>query len=126
MYILGIACYYHDSAVALIKDGQLVAAAMEERFSRKKHDNSFPKKAVEFCLKQAGIKGQDLDYAVFYEKPLVKFERILLTTLETFPKSASVWRDAMVNWLKEKLWIKTEIQSQVGVKYDRRIRCDHI
>ena len=125
MYILGIACYYHDSAVALIKDGHLVAAAMEERFSRKKHDNSFPKKAIEFCLKQAGIKGQDLDYAVFYEKPLVKFERILLTTLETFPKSASVWRDAMVNWLKEKLWIKTEIQSQVGVKYDRILFCDH-
>lgn len=125
MYILGIACYYHDAAVALIKDGQLVAAAMEERFSRKKHDNSFPKKAIEFCLQQAGIKGQDLDYAVFYEKPLVKFERILLTTLETFPKSASVWRDAMVNWLKEKLWIKTEIQNQVGVKYDRILFCDH-
>ncbi len=125
MYILGIACYYHDSAVALIKDGQLVSAAMEERFSRKKNDNSFPKKAIEFCLKQAGIKGQDLDYAVFYEKPLIKFERILLTTLETFPKSASVWRDAMVNWLKEKLWIKTEIQNQVGVKYDRILFCDH-
>lgn len=125
MYILGIACFYHDAAVALIKDGQLVAAAMEERFSRKKHDNSFPKKAIEFCLSQAGIKGQDLDYAVFYEKPLVKFERILLTTLETFPKSASVWRDAMVNWLKEKLWIKTEIQNQVGVKYDRILFCDH-
>jgi carbamoyltransferase len=125
MYILGIACFYHDAAVALIKDGQLVAAAMEERFSRKKHDNSFPKKAIEFCLSQAGINGQDLDYAVFYEKPLVKFERILLTTLETFPKSASVWRDAMVNWLKEKLWIKTEIQNQVGVKYDRILFCDH-
>ncbi|MBI1277064.1 MAG: hypothetical protein GC179_02940 [Anaerolineaceae bacterium] len=125
MYILGIACYYHDSAVALIKDGQLIAAAMEERFSRKKNDNSFPKKAIEFCLAQGGIKGQDLDYAVFYEKPLVKFERILLTTLETFPKSASVWRDAMVNWLKEKLWIKTEIQNQVGIKYDRVLFCDH-
>lgn len=125
MYILGIACFYHDAAVALIKDGQLIAAAMEERFSRKKHDNSFPKKAIDFCLSQAGIKGQDLDYAVFYEKPLVKFERILLTTLETFPKSASVWRDAMVNWLKEKLWIKTEIQNQVGVKYDRILFCDH-
>lgn len=125
MYILGISCYYHDSAVALIKDGQLIAAAMEERFTRKKNDNGFPTKAIEFCLKQAGIKGQDLDYAVFYEKPLVKFERILLTTLETFPKSASVWRDAMVNWLKDKLWIKTEIQTKVGVKYDRILFCDH-
>ena len=125
MYILGISCYYHDSAVALIKDGHLVAAAMEERFSRKKNDNGFPTKAIEFCLKQAGIKGEDLDYAVFYEKPLIKFERILLTTLETFPKSASVWRDAMVNWLKDKLWIKTEIQNQVGIKYDRILFCDH-
>ncbi len=125
MYILGIACYYHDSAVALLKDGKLVAAAMEERFSRKKNDNSFPEKAIEFCLKQAGIKGEELDYAVFYEKPLVKFERILLTTLGAFPKSASVWRDAMVNWLKDKLWIKTTIQSKVGVKYDRILFCDH-
>ena len=74
MYILGIACFYHDSAVALLKDGQLIAAAMEERFSRKKHDNNFPHKAIEFCLNQAGIKGEDLDYAVFYEKlPLVLY-----------------------------------------------------
>jgi carbamoyltransferase len=125
MYILGIACFYHDSAVALLKDGQLIAAAMEERFSRKKHDNNFPQKAIEFCLNQAGIKGQDLDYVVFYEKPLVKFERILLTTLSTFPKSVDVWRDAMVNWLKEKLWIKNIIQSEVGVRYDRVLFCDH-
>ncbi len=125
MYILGIACFYHDSAVALLKDGQLVAAAMEERFSRKKHDNSFPQKAIEFCLAQAGITGKDLDYAVFYEKPLVKFERILLTTLGSFPKSASVWRDAMVNWLKDKLWIKTTIQNEIGIKHDRILFCDH-
>lgn len=78
MYILGISCFYHDAAAALIKDGQIVAAAMEERFSRQKHDNNFPAKAIEFCLKQAGITGKDLDYAVFYEKPLQKFERILL------------------------------------------------
>ena len=73
MYILGISCFYHDSAVALLRDGELVAAAMEERFTRQKHDNSFPIHAIEFCLKEAGIQGQDLDYAVFYEKPLVKF-----------------------------------------------------
>ncbi len=125
MYILGISCFYHDSAVAIIKDGELIAAAMEERFTRKKNDNGFPKKAIEFCLKQAGIQGQDLEYAVFYEKPLVKFERILLTTLNTFPKSADVWRDAMVNWLKEKLWIKNIIQREVGVRYDRVLFCDH-
>jgi carbamoyltransferase len=125
MYILGIACFYHDSAAALIKDGALVAAAMEERFSRKKHDNSFPRKAIAYCLQHAGITGADLEYAVFYEKPLVKFERILLTTLRTFPSSADVWRDALVNWLKEKLWIKNIIQGEVGIKYDRVLFCDH-
>lgn len=125
MYILGISCFYHDSAVALLKDGQLVAASMEERFSRKKHDNNFPQKAIQFCLDHAGIKGEDLDYVVFYEKPLVKFERILLTTLNTFPQSVDVWRDAMLNWLKEKLWIKNIIQREVGVHYDRVLFCDH-
>jgi carbamoyltransferase len=125
MYILGISCFYHDSAVALIEDGKLVAAAMEERFSRKKHDNNFPAQAIAFCLKQAGITGADLDYAVFYEKPLVKFERILLTALNTFPQSAGVWREAMSSWLKEKLWIKNIIQKEVGVQYDRVLFCDH-
>lgn len=125
MYILGISCFYHDSAAALIHNGKLVAAAMEERFSRKKHDNGFPKQAVEFCLKQAGITGNDLEYAVFYEKPLVKFERILLTALSTFPQSGDVWRDAMLNWLKDKLWIKNIIQKEIGVRYDRVLFCDH-
>ncbi len=125
MYILGISCFYHDSAAALIQDGQLVAAAMEERFSRKKHDNGFPEQAVEFCLKQAGIQGEDLDYVVFYEKPLVKFERILLTTLNTFPRSSGVWREAILTWLKEKLWIKNIIQNKVGIDYDQILFCDH-
>ncbi|MBZ0306325.1 MAG: carbamoyltransferase [Anaerolineae bacterium] len=125
MYILGISCFYHDSAAALLHNGELVAAAMEERFSRKKHDNGFPKQAIEFCLKQAGITGNDLEYAVFYEKPLVKFERILLTALSTFPQSGDVWRDAMLNWLKDKLWIKNIIQKEVGVRYDRVLFCDH-
>ena len=95
MYILGISCYYHDSAAAIIKDGVLIAASEEERFSRKKHDFGFPQQAIEFCLQQAGITGQDLDYVVFYEKPLLKFERILMSTLQTFPQSypcfASRW-----------------------------------
>ncbi len=125
MYILGISCFYHDSAAALLRDGELVAAAMEERFTRKKHDNSFPKHAVEFCLRQAGITGADLEYAVFYEKPLVKFERILLTTLGTFPRSSGQWRDAMINWMNEKLWVKNIIQKEVGVRYDRVLFCDH-
>jgi len=125
MYILGIACFYHDAAAALIKDGELVAAAMEERFTRKKHDNSFPTHAIEFCLRQAGITGADLEYVVFYEKPLVKFERILLSTLNTFPRSLNVWRDALTTWLKEKLWIKNIIQREVGVRYDRVMFADH-
>ncbi len=125
MYILGISCFYHDSAAALIHNGDIVAAAMEERFTRKKHDNGFPTKAVEFCLKQAGITGPDLDYVVFYEKPLVKLERILLTTLNTFPHSSDVWREAMLSWLKEKLWIKNIIQKEVGMPYDRLLFCDH-
>ena len=125
MYILGISCYYHDSAAALIKDGELIAASMEERFSRKKHDNDFPTQAVRFCLEQAGITSNDLDYVVFYEKPLVKFERILLTTLNTFPKSWDVWRESMLAWLKEKLWVKSAIQREVGVRYDRVLFCDH-
>ncbi len=125
MYILGISCFYHDSAAALLRDGELVAAAMEERFSRKKHDNSFPIQAIQFCLKQAGIHSQDLDYVVFYEKPLVKFERILLTTLNTFPRSSDVWLEAMLNWLKEKLWVKSIIQRDLDVPLDRILFCDH-
>jgi len=125
MYILGISCFYHDSAAALIRDGVLVAAAMEERFTRKKHDNGFPRLAVQFCLNQAGIDGEDLDYVVFYEKPLLKFERILLTTLNTFPQSAGVWRESMLAWLKEKLWVKNIIQKETGARYDRVLFCDH-
>lgn len=87
MHILGISCYYHDAAAALLSDGVLVAAAEEERFSRKKHDHGFPRHAIDFCLRQGGIRAEDLDYVVFYEKPLRKFERILVTTLATWPKS---------------------------------------
>lgn len=125
MYILGISAFYHDSAAALIKDGELVAAAMEERFSRKKHDNSFPQRAVDYCLEQAGITGDDLDYVVFYEKPLQKFERILQSALQTFPYSWTVWKEAIVSWMTDKLWIKGEIQRGCGIAYDKVIFCDH-
>lgn len=125
MYILGIGCYYHDASAALLKDGELVAASMEERFSRKKHDNSFPKQAIEFCLKQAGIRAEDLDHVVFYEKPLVKFERILLNAVHMFPKSLDVWNDAMLTWLKEKLWIKSKIMVDLGIRAEKILFCDH-
>ncbi|MDX2075450.1 MAG: carbamoyltransferase [bacterium] len=125
MYILGISCFYHDSAAALIQDGRLVAASMEERFTRKKNDSSFPAKAIDFCLKQAGITSKDLEYVVFYEKPLVKFERILQTTFNTFPKSSGLWFEAINVWLKEKLWVKSVIQKNVGIKPNQILFCDH-
>lgn len=125
MYILGISGFYHDSAAAIIKDGKLIAAAMEERFSRKKHDNGFPEQAVDFCLEMAGIKGEDLDYVVFYEKPLMKFERILLTNVNRFPSSSQFWRRAILSWLKEKLWVKNIIQNKIGVDYKKILFCDH-
>ena len=84
--ILGISAFYHDSASALVVDGKIVAAAQEERFTRKKHDQNFPKNAVEFCLKQAGLQPEDLDYVGFYDKPLRKFERLLETYLAFVPK----------------------------------------
>ncbi|MCJ7532553.1 MAG: hypothetical protein MUO64_16180, partial [Anaerolineales bacterium] len=107
MYILGLSFFYHDSAAALLQDGLLIAAAEEERFSRTKHDHGFPHLAIEFCLRHAGITANDLDYVVFYEKPLVKFERILMSTLGTFPKSWRAFGEAMVTWFDEKLWIKS-------------------
>lgn len=125
MYILGISALYHDSAAALIRDGDLVAAAMEERFSRRKHDNRMPIQAIAFCLRQAGITVNDLDYVVFYEKPLHKFERILQTTLNTFPKSAGVWREAIFAWMGEKLWAKNIIVNRLGIDPNKLLFCDH-
>lgn len=125
MYILGISCYYHDAAAALLKDGMLVAAADEERFSRKKHDFGFPKHAIDFCLQQAGITGQDLDYVVFYEKPLKKFERILQTTLQTFPKSWGVFRESMIAWFNEKLWVKGQILVHLNIPDEKLLFVEH-
>jgi carbamoyltransferase len=125
MYILGISCYYHDAAAVLLKDGELIAAAEEERFTRVKHDFSFPTCAIEFCLEQAGIKGEDLDYAVFYEKPLLKFERIMLSTLQTFPQSYGVFRESMITWFNEKLWIKSQILTKLNLPEEKLLFVDH-
>jgi carbamoyltransferase len=92
MDLLGISCYFHGAAAALLRDGQLFAAAEEERFSRKKHDYGFPQHAIDFCLKTGGIPGAALDYVVFFEKPFVKFERLLLSCLQTFPRSRRLCR----------------------------------
>ncbi len=125
MYILGISCYYHDAAAALLEDGILIAAAEEERFTRKKHDSNFPHQAIEFCLAQAGIRREDLDYAVFYEKPLLKFERILMTGLATFPQGAGVFRESMLSWLNEKLWIKTQILDELRLPEQKLLFVEH-
>jgi len=125
VHVLGISCFYHDAACALVKDGLLVAAAEEERFSRNKHDFGFPAKAIRFCLDQAEITSSDLDYAVFYEKPLVKFDRILMSTLATFPSSWRVFRESMITWFKEKLWIKRLIQSHLQLSPERILFVDH-
>lgn len=125
MYILGISCFYHDAAAALIKDGKLIAAAEEERFSRVKHDFGFPEKAINFCLDHADISGKDLDYAVFYEKPFHKFERILMTTLQNFPKSWKVFREAMITWLGDKLWVKSLIKDKLDIEEKKILFGEH-
>ena len=125
MFILGVSCYYHDSAAVLLKDGQLIAAAEEERFSRVKHDNGYPKHAIEFCLKQAGITAKDLDYVVFYEKPLVKFERILMTTLGGFPGTYPVFRESMVAWFNEKLWAKSRLRADLDIDPKKILFVEH-
>src|ERR1051326_9041626 len=125
MYVLGISCFYHDAAAALLRDGQLVAAVQEERFSRTKHDPKFPSHAIAFCLSQAGITAQDLDYVVFYEKPFVKFERLLLSIGATFPRSLKVFREAMPQWMGEKLWVRGIIREKLGVPLGRILFTDH-
>ncbi len=125
MYILGLSCYYHDAAAALLKDGMLIAAAEEERFTRKKHDFGFPHQAIEFCLQQAEITSHDLDYIVFYEKPLLKFERILMSTLGTFPQSWGVFRESMVTWFNEKLWIKSQIIDKLKIPTQKLLFVEH-
>jgi len=125
MYILGLSCFYHDSAAALLKDGKLVAASEEERFSRIKHDFDFPSQAVDFCLDQAGITTKDLDHVVFYEKPFHKFERILMTALQGYPKSWKTFRESMITWLGDKLWVKSIIKDKLGVDENKLLFGEH-
>ena len=114
MYILGISAFYHDSAAALIRDGEIIAAAQEERFTRKKHDYSFPKNAVDFCLRSAGITIRDIDYVAFYEKPFIKFERLLETYVAYAPAGVGSFLKAMPLWIKQKLWMKETIAKELG------------
>jgi carbamoyltransferase len=111
--ILGISCYYHDAAAALVVDGRIVAAAQEERFSRKKHDSRFPGQAINYCLEAGGVAARDLTYVVFYDKPLLKFERILETSLAYAPRGLRSFLMSMPLWLKEKLWIPSQIRAHL-------------
>ena len=112
--ILGLSAYYHDSAAALIRDGEIVAAAQEERFTRKKHDSAFPKNAIEYCLREAGCSIEELDSVVFYDKPLVKFERLLETYLAYSPNGFRSFAMAMPVWLKEKLFLKNTLKDELA------------
>lgn len=116
MYILGISCYYHDSAAALIHNGRIIAAAQEERFTRKKQDERFPINAINFCLNYANIKINNIDYVVFYDKPLLKFQRILFTYLSMAPKGIKSFLQAIPIWLKQKLFIKDLIADDLNYK----------
>lgn len=125
MHILGISCYFHDAAAALLCDGVLIAAAEEERFTRRKHDNAFPRHAIQFCLTAGGIDAADLDYVVFYEKPLKKLERLLLASVQLFPRSRRLFQEAMGTWLADKLWIKSLIQRELNVDPRKILFCEH-
>ncbi len=113
-HILGISAFYHDSAACLVRDGAIVAAAQEERFSRIKHDPNFPSRAVEYCLREGGIEAKDLHCVGFYDKPLLTFERLLETHLGTAPLGLRLYWKSMRVWLEEKLWIPQLIQEQLG------------
>ena len=124
--ILGLSAFYHDSAAALVVDGEIVAAAQEERFTRQKHDSNFPQHAVDYCLKEAGIGPEQLDYVGFYDKPIRKFERLLETYLAFVPSGFESFRTAIPSWLKEKLFLPRELKQGLGGKYKGRyVFTDH-
>ena len=120
MNILGISAYYHDSAAALIRDGEIVSAAQEERFTRKKHDSSFPSHAIEYCLKEGKISVEELNYVVFYEKPLVKFDRLLETYISYAPRGYRQFMMGIPIWLRQKLHLPREIDKALENKYKGR------
>src|SRR5438093_6291638 len=123
-HILGISAFYHDSAACLLKDGDIVAAAQEERFTRKKGDASFPEQAVAYCLRAAGISTADLAYVGFYDKPLLKFERILETYLGVAPRGYQSFRHAAPVWLNDKLHLERQLRDGLGYSGEI-LYCEH-
>jgi carbamoyltransferase len=118
IYIIGISCFYHDSAACILRDGDIIAAAQEERFTRKKHDPRFPKNAIKWCLKEAGITIENVSYVVFYDKPFLTFERLLMSYLTVAPKGLRSWLEAMPLWLGQKLNIPKVIKRETGYERD--------
>ena len=114
MNIIGVSAFYHDSAAALVGDGEIIAAAQEERFSRKKNDSDFPTEAFRWCLEQARAQGRDVDYVAFYEKPFLKFERLIETYVALVPRGFLSFRTAMPEWVSEKLFQKRSILEDVA------------
>jgi len=114
MHVLGISAYYHDSAACLVRDGKIVAAAEEERFSRKKHDNGFPRHAVDFVLREAGIGPKEVDVVGFYDKPVLKFTRILETFLAVAPRGLAAWMHFAPAWMRERLWVADNVRREMG------------
>jgi carbamoyltransferase len=121
MYILGVSAFYHDSAACLLKDGEIIAAAQEERFTRKKHDAGFPHHAILYCLQEAGIAAKDIGNVVFYEKPFVKFERLLETYLAFAPKGFTSFAKAMPVWIKDKLFQKSALIKELKSTLDESV-----
>ena len=113
MRILGLSAYYHDSAAALVEDGRIVAAAQEERFTRKKHDPGFPRNALHYCLSEGRTTLRDIDFVAFYDKPFIKFERLVETYLAWAPKGFRSFKMAMPLWLKEKLFQKSMLEKAI-------------
>jgi len=123
-FVLGISAYYHDAAAALLRDGEIVAAAQEERFTRIKGDPEFPHRAIDYCLREAGLHERDLEHVVFYESPVTKFERLVTTYHLTAPRSLRSFLSAMPKWLTTNLWLEQEIQRELGIKRPIAF-CDH-
>ncbi len=116
MYIFGISAFYHDSAACIVKDGEIIAAAQEERFTRKKHDFHFPEHAINFCLDYANVSNKEIEIVAFYDKPFLKFERILETYLTYAPVGIKSFLKAMPLWIKEKIWMKELIKNELRLR----------